>query len=151
MVIQKLQAKLYILKGRTMVRVLRSSPTPTTCATHRACTSPDNCCRWVRVKAYDPIAMNACKQQRSDLKIRYCESVQEVAQGADALVVVTEWSEFRALDLPALATVMANPILVDGRNVFRPETAAAAGFDYTGVGRNARPRQEIGTSTTVRK
>jgi len=153
MVIQKLQEKLYILKGRTIGLLgLAFKPDTDDLRDAPSLYIAERLLQMgARVKAYDPIAMNACKQQRSDLKIRYCESVQEIAEGADALVVVTEWNEFRSLDLPALAAVMANPILVDGRNVFRPETAAAAGFDYTGVGRNARPRQEIGTSTTVRK
>ncbi len=153
MVIQKLQEKLYILKGRTIGLLgLAFKPDTDDLRDAPSLYIAERLLQMgARVKAYDPIAMNACRQQRSDLKIRYCESVPEVAQGSDALVVVTEWSEFRALDLPALAAVMANPILVDGRNVFRPETAAAAGFDYTGVGRNARPRQEIGTSTAVKK
>jgi UDPglucose 6-dehydrogenase len=154
MVIQKLQEKLYILKGRTIGLLglafkpdtddLRDAP-----SLHIA----ERLLQMgARVKAYDPIAMTACKQQRSDLKIRYCESVQEVAREADALVVVTEWSEFRTLDLAALAPVMAKPILVDGRNIFSPEVAIAAGFDYTGVGRNTRPRQmEAGTPAGGRK
>jgi UDPglucose 6-dehydrogenase len=104
-----------------------------------------------RVKAYDPIAMKACREQRPDLKIRYCESVEELAQEADALVVVTEWNEFRKLDLTSLPRLMTKAILVDGRNIFQPEAAIAAGFDYTGVGRNGRPRpQEIGISPSLK-
>ena len=96
-----------------------------------------------RVRAYDPIAMPACRRDRPDLKIRYCESVRELAEGSDALVLVTEWDEFRSLNLAELAALMATPILVDGRNVFRPEQAAAAGFDYTGIGRRALPQDPI--------
>ena len=153
MVIQKLQEKLYILKGRTIGLLgLAFKPDTDDLRDAPSLYIAERLLQMgARVKAYDPIAMNACRQQRSDLKIRYCASVQEVAQGSDALVVVTEWSQFRALDLPALAAVMANPILVDGRNVFGPEVAAAAGFDYTGVGRNARPRPEIGTPVAIRK
>jgi UDPglucose 6-dehydrogenase len=148
MVIQKLQEKLYILKGRTIGLLglafkpdtddLRDAP-----SLHIA----ERLLQMgARVKAYDPIAMSACRQQRGDLKIRYCESVLETAQEADALVVVTEWNEFRTCDLAALVRVMAKPILVDGRNIFQPEAAIAAGFDYTGVGRNTRTRpQESGT------
>jgi UDPglucose 6-dehydrogenase len=91
-----------------------------------------------RVKAYDPIAMSACRELHPNLKIRYCESAKEVAEDSDALVVVTEWNEFRHLALPELASIMAKPILVDGRNVFQPEIAIAAGFDYTGIGRCPR-------------
>jgi UDPglucose 6-dehydrogenase len=135
--IQKLQEKLHILKGRTIGLLglafkpdtddLRDAP-----SLHIA----ERLLQMgARVKAYDPIAMRACKEQRSDLKIRYCSTALELANESDALVVVTEWNEFRNLDLAALASVMAKAILVDGRNIFRPEAAVAAGFDYTGVGR----------------
>jgi UDPglucose 6-dehydrogenase len=93
-----------------------------------------------RVRAYDPIAMPACRKQHPDIKIRYCESAEELAADADALVLVTEWQEFRDLDLVKLARAMATPVLVDGRNLFRTEAALAAGFDYTGIGRVVRPR-----------
>ena len=154
MVIQKLQEKLYILKGRTIGLLglafkpdtddLRDAP-----ALHIA----ERLLQiGARVKAYDPVAMGACKQQHAHLKIRYCESAQEVAEEADALVVVTEWNQFRSLDLSALAAVMTTPILVDGRNIFRPEDAAAAGFDYTGIGRNHRTRaHEVGAPAVARK
>ena len=143
MVIQKLQEKLYILKGRTIGLLgLAFKPDTDDLRDAPSLYIAERLLQMgARVKAYDPIAMNACKQQRSDLKIRYCESVPELAQETDALVVVTEWSEFRSLDLAALAPLMTKPILVDGRNVFHPETAMAAGFDYTGVGRHGRPRQ----------
>jgi UDPglucose 6-dehydrogenase len=137
MVIQKLQEKLFILKGRT-IGLLGLAFKPDT-DDLRDAPSLHIAERLIqmgaRVKAYDPIAMNACREQRPDLKIRYCDSALEVASEADALVVVTEWNEFRGLDLPGLAAVMPKPFLVDGRNIFRPEQAVAAGFDYSGVGR----------------
>ena len=60
------------------------------------------------------------------------------ADGADALVIVTEWEQFRALDLDRLKREMAQPVLVDLRNIYRPEDMAALGFIYESVGR-ARP------------
>ena len=142
MVIQKLQEKLYILKGRTIGLLglafkpdtddLRDAP-----SLHIA---ERLLAMGARVKAYDPIAMRACREQRPDLKIRYCESAGDLAQESDALVVVTEWQEFRTLDLASLAGRMATRILVDGRNLYTAEAAAAAGFDYTGIGRPARTR-----------
>jgi UDPglucose 6-dehydrogenase len=140
MVIQKLQEKLFILKGRTIGLLglafkpdtddLRDAP-----SLHIA----ERLLQMgARVKAYDPIAMPACREQRKDLRIRYCESALETATDSDALVLVTEWRQFRELDLAALARVMAQRILVDGRNLFAPDAARAAGFDYTGIG---RPRQ----------
>jgi UDPglucose 6-dehydrogenase len=102
-----------------------------------------------RVKAYDPIAMDACRKLHPELKIRYCESPREVAEGADALVLVTEWKEFAALSLAELAEVMAKPVLIDGRNLFDPEAAAAAGFEYAGIGRGPRSGNERRESKTV--
>ena len=66
----------------------------------------------------------------------------EVAQESDALVLVTEWRQFHDLDLAEVAKVMNTAVLVDGRNFFVPETATAAGFDYCGVGRCVRSRNQ---------
>jgi len=149
MVIQKLQEKLFILKGRTIGLLglafkpdtddLRDAP-----SLHIA----ERLLQMgARVKAYDPVANSACARQRPDLKIRYCESAQELAADSDALVLVTEWREFHDLDLPALAAAMTAAILVDGRNFFVPESARAAGFDYTGIGRAARSRPVAAPAT----
>jgi UDPglucose 6-dehydrogenase len=143
MVIQKLQEKLFILKGRTIGLLglafkpdtddLRDAP-----ALHIA----ERLLQLgARVKAYDPIAMQACRELHPQLKIRYCSSPQEVALDSDALVVVTEWNEFRNLPWEDLAMIMEKPILVDGRNIVDPQVALTAGFDYTGIGR-PRPRAE---------
>jgi UDPglucose 6-dehydrogenase len=142
MVIQKLQEKLFILKGRT-VSLLGLAFKPDT-DDLRDAPSLQIAERLLqagaRIKAYDPVAMPACAAQHPDLKIRYCESPAEAAEESDALVVVTEWEEFRHLDLTALASSMNTRILVDGRNVFSPAQAAAAGFNYSGVGRAGRSR-----------
>jgi UDPglucose 6-dehydrogenase len=147
--VQKLQEKLYILKGRT-IAVLGLAFKPDT-DDLRDAPSLYIIERLLqlgaRVKAYDPIAMDACRAQRPELKIKYCNSAIECVREADALVVVTEWEEFRRLDLPALAEAMATAILVDGRNIFSPDDATAAGFDYAGIGRRPRGpkvRQEVG-------
>jgi len=137
MVIQKLQEKLFILKGRT-IGLLGLAFKPDT-DDLRDAPSLHIAERLLqlgaRVKAYDPVAMDACREQRPDLKIRFCGSAHHVAAEADALVLVTEWREFLTLDLAGLARLMARPVLVDGRNLFSPEAARAAGFDYTGIGR----------------
>ena len=141
-----MQEKLFILKGRT-IGLLGLAFKPDT-DDLRDAPSLHIAERLIqmgaRVKAYDPIAMSACREQRSDLKIRLCESAAEVAADSDALVLVTEWQEFRLLDLGRLARAMARAILVDGRNLFSPEAARNAGFDYTGVG---RPRQRAGQAS----
>ncbi|MDA9396555.1 UDP-glucose 6-dehydrogenase, partial [Bradyrhizobium sp. CCBAU 45394] len=86
-----------------------------------------------KVKAFDPVGM---EQAKSELpSITYCEDAYSCAQGADALVVVTEWVQFRGLDLDRLKSVMAQPVVVDLRNIYSPEDMHAAGFTYESVGR----------------
>ena len=84
--------------------------------------------------------MPTCKAQHPELPIQYCESAREAVLEADAAVLVTEWDEFRRLDLEEMAHLMHQPVLVDGRNLYDPETARNAGFDYSGIGRAARVR-----------
>ncbi|MBH5371978.1 UDP-glucose dehydrogenase family protein, partial [Bradyrhizobium glycinis] len=86
-----------------------------------------------KVKAFDPVGMEQAKGELPD--IAYCEDAYACAQGADALVIVTEWVQFRALDLDRLKATMAQPVVVDLRNIYRPEDMASAGFTYESVGR----------------
>ena len=88
-----------------------------------------------RVKAFDPVAMKACQQLHLDLDVHYAEDGVDLAWGCDALVVVTEWPEFGQLDLEKLREVMRGDVLIDGRNLFEPESARQAGFHYVGSGR----------------
>jgi UDPglucose 6-dehydrogenase len=85
------------------------------------------------VRAYDPVAERNARRVLPD--VTYCADVYEAARGADAVVLLTEWPEFARLDLPKLRDVMRRPVLIDGRNVFEPEAARAAGFHYAGMGR----------------
>jgi UDPglucose 6-dehydrogenase len=85
------------------------------------------------VRAYDPAGM---AQARAVLDgVTYCDSAYACAEGADALVIVTEWEQFRALDLARLKEIMARPVVVDLRNVYRPDDMVRHGFTYVGVGR----------------
>jgi UDPglucose 6-dehydrogenase len=86
------------------------------------------------VRAYDPKAMPVLKAQMNT--IDYCKDAYAVAKGADALLVVTEWDEFRELDLDRLKSLMRRPVIVDGRNIFDPKTMRDRGFVYRGVGRS---------------
>ncbi len=88
-----------------------------------------------RVKAYDPIANEACAKQYPDLKIEYADNAISLAEDCDAIVVVTEWEEFQYLDLEKVGEVMHTKVLVDGRNVLDPAAVEAAGFKYRGIGR----------------
>ncbi|HYS47590.1 MAG TPA: UDP-glucose/GDP-mannose dehydrogenase family protein [Xanthobacteraceae bacterium] len=85
------------------------------------------------VRAYDPVGIEQAKAVLAD--VAYCDSAYACAEGADALVIVTEWEQFRALDLARLKRTMARPVVVDLRNVYRPEDMTKHGFIYVGVGR----------------
>lgn len=87
------------------------------------------------VRAFDPEGMEAARPMLPDVTL--VGDPYAAAEGADALVIVTEWDLFRALDLKRVARLMALPILVDLRNIYPPEEALAAGFSYTSVGRSA--------------
>ena len=86
-----------------------------------------------RIKAYDPKAMDKAREVLTG--VEYCDSAYAAASGADALVLCTEWDEFRKLDLEKLRSIMAQPIVLDGRNLFDPKKMAELGFVYKGVGR----------------
>jgi UDPglucose 6-dehydrogenase len=87
-----------------------------------------------RVRAYDPKAMPVLKRQLNG--IAYCDDAYAVAEDADALLIVTEWDEFRGLDMDRIKRVMRRPVIVDGRNIYDPKTMREAGFVYRGVGRS---------------
>ena len=87
----------------------------------------------VTVRAYDPEGMAAARTTMPD--ITYCSDAYDAAAGSDAVVVVTEWDAFRALDFDRLKRAMTSPVLVDLRNIYRPEEIAALGFTYTSIGR----------------
>ncbi|MCK1651791.1 UDP-glucose/GDP-mannose dehydrogenase family protein [Bradyrhizobium sp. 149] len=87
-----------------------------------------------KVKAFDPVGMEQAKGELPS--ITYCEDAYSCAEGADAIVIVTEWVQFRALDLDRLKAIMAQPVIVDLRNIYRPEEMQAAGFVYESVGRS---------------
>jgi UDPglucose 6-dehydrogenase len=87
-----------------------------------------------RVRAYDPFGMEQAKPVLPD--IDYASSAYACAEGAHALVIVTEWEQFRALDFGRLKEIMAKPVVVDLRNVYRPEDMTRYGFAYHSVGRS---------------
>ena len=87
-----------------------------------------------RARVYDPVA-NAILAGEPRTGVTYCEDEYDAARGADALVVATEWNQFRGLDLDRLKTCLACPVIVDLRNVYEPVLVRSKGFHYTGVGR----------------
>jgi UDPglucose 6-dehydrogenase len=87
----------------------------------------------VTVRAFDPEGMEAAKTMMPG--VVFCKDAYEAATGADAVTIVTEWDTFRALDLRRLASVMTAPVMVDLRNVYRPDDVRKLGFAYSSVGR----------------
>lgn len=87
------------------------------------------------VRAYDPAGMEQAKPVLPG--VAYCHSAYEAAEGADVVVIATEWEQFRALDLARLRSVMARPVVVDLRNIYRTEEMRRAEFRYLAVGRPA--------------
>lgn len=87
------------------------------------------------VKAHDPVAMPHARERHDDLELRYEDDELALARGCDALVVVTEWQQYRHLDWAAVAEAMHGNLVLDARNALKPETVRAAGLSYVGVGR----------------
>lgn len=85
------------------------------------------------VRAFDPVGMEQAKKVLED--VTFCSDAYECAKGAHALVIVTEWEQFRALDLKEMAVTMATPVIVDLRNIYSPDEVSRNGFLYCGVGR----------------
>jgi UDPglucose 6-dehydrogenase len=94
-----------------------------------------------KVRAHDPAGMEQARKELPD--IEYCDDPYVCVRGADALVIITEWAQFRALDLKRLKREMAKPVVVDLRNIYRPEDMAALGFIYEGIGRRRRSQVNI--------
>ena len=91
------------------------------------------------LQLYDPQAMPNTKQvfPPAEKQLYYCSSAYDAARGAQALLLVTEWEEFRQLDLARVHSLMEVPVLVDGRNFYDPVTLRKAGFEYISLGRDA--------------
>ncbi|MEO7715405.1 MAG: UDP-glucose/GDP-mannose dehydrogenase family protein [Capsulimonas sp.] len=98
------------------------------------------------VKAYDPIAIENTRAIFPH--ITYGANAYEVAAGADALIVVTEWNEFKTLNFERLASIMNRPLILDGRNIYDPETVRRNGFEYHSIGR--APLSPIGAPTAAK-
>jgi len=87
-----------------------------------------------RINAFDPEGMGEAKKLMPD--IFYCADAYQTMEGADALVLLTEWNEFRALDLGRVRDFLASPVVIDLRNIYRPDEMAAAGLAYVSIGRS---------------
>jgi UDPglucose 6-dehydrogenase len=86
-----------------------------------------------KMRVYDPVGMEQAKQVLAD--VTYCQGAYDCIEEADAAVIVTEWEQFRALDIERMKSLMACPVIIDLRNIYRPEDMKKHGFAYVGVGR----------------
>jgi UDPglucose 6-dehydrogenase len=94
--------------------------------------------RGARVQAYDPVAMEeAARVMQGVPGLSFAASQAEALTGADALVVVTEWKEFRNPDFDAIKAALKQPLIFDGRNIFDPALMRLQGIEYSGIGRSA--------------
>ncbi len=93
----------------------------------------------LKIKVFDPAAMKESKKIFNN-DIEYCEDAYTVAKDSDALVVLTEWNEFRQLDLGKIKELLKSPIIIDTRNIYEPERMKRLGFDYISTGRNNNKR-----------
>ena len=92
-----------------------------------------------RIKAYDPVAMEEC-YRRVGNKVEYCDDIYAALTDSDALLLVTEWSEFRAIDMQKLKRLMRSAIILDGRNQYDPAEMRQLGIHYECIGRNSLHR-----------
>ncbi|GAB4166142.1 MAG: UDP-glucose/GDP-mannose dehydrogenase family protein [Thalassobaculales bacterium] len=94
------------------------------------------------VRAFDPAGMAEARHLLPD--VVWCDSAYETLGGADCLAIITEWNEFRALDLARVKRLMKVPVMVDLRNIYKPEEMAEAGFHYHCIGRRSFPARQDG-------
>jgi len=100
--------------------------------------------RGVCVRAHDPVAMNRARREGLASGIQLCNSAKDLAKGADALILVTEWPEYLSLPWGKLASSMGNPLILDGRNFLDRDELMSAGFRYLGVGRaDTSPQRQL--------
>lgn len=90
------------------------------------------------VKAYDPVAMSNFRREAGEINVTWCEDALSTATDCDAVCLLTEWNEFKTIDLPSLESVMKQPNLIDGRNVFTESQLEQTRINYFSVGRRDR-------------
>ncbi len=134
---RKIEEKLWNLEGKTVAVLglafkpntddMRYAPSLAVVTGLRA--------RGVKVRAFDPVSMERAKVLPEFKGVHFAKDAYDAIKGCDALAIVTEWPEFKDLDLRRAKKLMRTAVLLDGRNIFDPEKARALGFDYAGVGR----------------
>ncbi len=136
-VVEKLQTALKLLRGQTIVVLGLAFKPDTDDVRESAAMDLVRLLveRGAVVRAHDPVGLDNAKAELDSLGVESSTDVYELAKGADALLLATEWSQYATLDLRRLAGEMRTKVLVDARNFFRAQDAKAAGLEYLGVGR----------------
>lgn len=144
-VVEKLLATLKILKGRT-VGLLGLAFKPNTDDLRDAPAldiAKKLVERGVKVKVHDPVALANAQLELAELDVSFCDVPEEVAKDADALVLVTEWPEYRELDWARMHALMRRPLILDGRNFLNREALVELGYEYMGIGRPGRSTNPV--------
>lgn len=137
-IVKKLQQALKIIKGRT-IGILGLSFKPNTDDLRDAPSLEiihQLLKMGARVKAYDPISMENCKKMNPELKISYETSILNLADACEAIVIVTEWDEFKYMDLSEIKKVMVSPIIIDARNILDSKVTSKLGIIHYQVGKS---------------
>ena len=136
LVIKKLQDELKIIKGRTVgLMGLSFKPNTDDLRDAPSLTIAQHLIKMgVSVKAYDPVSNANCQAIHPELEIAYCDNLEQLATGADALVLVTEWDEFKRAPWKKIAGLMKGLLIIDGRNALDKDELVKIGFTYRGIG-----------------
>lgn len=142
LIVEKLQRELKILKGRTIGLLgLAFKPNTDDLRDSPALDIAQRLIKQgVKVRVHDPIALKQAREQNPDLAVEYCENVMDLAEDADAVVLVTDWAVYRDLDWEGIARLMKKPLVVDGRNFLDKRRLQKAGFQHMGVGTGTNPQ-----------
>jgi len=101
--------------------------------------------RGASVAAYDPVAMPEAKRVMQGVKgLSFADKATQALEGADALLIITEWKEFKSPDFDAIKSQLKQAVVIDGRNLYEPELMSAMGIEYIGIGRNNRRPEKAG-------
>jgi len=106
--------------------------------------------RGATVRVHDPEAMEVARRYHLGDRVTYCDQNYQALAGADALLIITEWNMYRRPDLQRIRSLLREPVIFDGRNLFEPERMQEAGFEYYSIGRRAVRPQAAKASTTGR-
>lgn len=133
--INKVRKSLWIIKGKT-VGILGLTFKPNTDDIRNAVALKiigELQKEGAKVKAYDPVGMEKARKVLKDVKL--CRNPYEVADASDCLLIVTEWNEFKELDLKKIKKLLRQPLIIDGRNIYDPQEMKKLGFRYLGLGK----------------